>query len=65
MEKLLTPKEVAEILQVKLITVMTYLRGGTLRGVKIGRLWRVKVADLEAFVSADARNVEERMLPRV
>jgi len=49
-EKLLTPKEVADLLQIKPITVMTYLRKGTLKGFKVGRLWRVRNSDLEAFV---------------
>ncbi len=49
-EKLLTPKEVAYLLQVKPVTIMTYLRRGELKGVKVGRLWRVRNTDLEAFL---------------
>jgi len=49
-EKLLTPKEVAFLLQVKPVTIMTYLRRGELKGVKVGRLWRVRGSDLEAFL---------------
>jgi len=55
MERLLTPKQVADLLQVKTMTVMTYLRNGEIRGVKIGRLWRVRTADLEAFVGQAAK----------
>jgi len=51
-EKLLTPKEVAYLLQVKPVTIMTYLRRGELKGVKVGRLWRVRNTDLEAFLQA-------------
>lgn len=51
MEKLLTPKEVADLLQVKPVTIMTYLRRGLLKGIKVGRLWRVRGADLEAFLA--------------
>jgi Helix-turn-helix domain len=29
-----------------------WLRAGKLTGCKIGRLWRVKQADLEAFIQA-------------
>lgn len=57
MERLLTPKQVADILQVKLITVVTYLRSGALRGVKVGRLWRVRSADLEEFLRREPRKV--------
>jgi excisionase family DNA binding protein len=50
-DKLLTPKEVADILQIKLVTVTTYLRNGSLKGVKVGRLWRIRSTDLESFLS--------------
>ena len=52
-ERLLTPEEVAERLQVSRLTVMAYLRSGALRGRKVGRLWRVSEEDLRAFVEGD------------
>lgn len=36
-----TPRQVAELLQVREITVRNWLRTGVLAGVKIGHLWRV------------------------
>ncbi len=41
MERLYTPKEVAEILAIHPITVFKWLRNGKLQGVKIGSLWRI------------------------
>lgn len=48
---LITPEQVAEQLQISRLTVMDYLRKGVLRGVKVGRLWRVREADLMAFLA--------------
>jgi excisionase family DNA binding protein len=49
---LLTPEQVAERLQVKERTVLDWLRAGDLRGLKLGRLWRVRPEDLEKFLAA-------------
>ena len=50
--RLLTPQEVAEKLQVSRLTVMSYLRSGALTGVKVGRLWRVDEQELRRFLAA-------------
>jgi excisionase family DNA binding protein len=50
MDELFTAEQVAAILQVSPKTVKDWLRAGKLTGCKIGRLWRVKPADLEAFI---------------
>ena len=49
-EKLLTPEDAAKALVVKPETVREWLRTGKLKGVKMGRLWRVRERDLEAFL---------------
>jgi len=49
-ENLLTPDEAAERLAVSPKTLRDWLRTGMLKGVKVGRLWRVWPADLEAFI---------------
>jgi len=49
-EKLLTPEQVAERLQVTERTVYGWLRRGTLPALKLGRLWRIRPEDLEAFL---------------
>ena len=51
-EKLLTPEQVAESLQISKITVMTYLRTGKIKGIKVGRLWRIQECDLRDFLKS-------------
>lgn len=52
MERLLTPEEVAKKLVVSPKTVRDWLREGRLRGVKTGKLWRVREDDLRIFITA-------------
>jgi len=49
-ERLLRPEEVAEMLQVSRRTVVRWLKEGILKGVRVGRLWRVRPEDLEKFL---------------
>jgi excisionase family DNA binding protein len=49
-EKLFTPEDAAKALLVKPETLRGWLRTGKLKGVKVGRLWRVRETDLEAFL---------------
>lgn len=49
-ERLLTPHEVAERLALSPVTVAHMLRAGTLPGQKVGHLWRIRVADLDAYI---------------
>jgi excisionase family DNA binding protein len=50
-EKVYTPEGAAEALMVSPKTIREWLRTGKLGGVKVGRLWRVRESDLEAFLS--------------
>ncbi|MBE3561324.1 MAG: helix-turn-helix domain-containing protein [Ktedonobacteraceae bacterium] len=49
-EKLLTPEQVAERLQVTVQTIYTWMRSGYLPSVKMGRLWRIRPSDLDEFI---------------
>ena len=49
-EKLVTPEQVAERLQVTERTVYGWLRRGKLPALKLGRLWRIRPDDLETFL---------------
>jgi excisionase family DNA binding protein len=51
-ERLYSPEEVAEYLQVHRETVMENLRSARLRGRKVGRLWRISESDLQAYIDA-------------
>ena len=54
----LTVAEVAAELNVNETTLYSWLRLGTLRGYRMGSLWRIARTDLDAFV-ASGRNVPE------
>jgi excisionase family DNA binding protein len=53
MEDLLTLAEAAEALRVSQATVRRLIDAGELRGVRVGRLWRVPKAALEAYLGGD------------
>jgi excisionase family DNA binding protein len=55
-DKLLTPEQVAERLQLSQHTILEYLRSRRLRGVKLDRHWRVRETDLQAFIEAHLAN---------
>lgn len=50
LDKFYTPQDIADSLRVKGRVVLNLLRSGKLRGVKVGKQWRVKASDLEAFI---------------
>lgn len=49
-DQLLTPEEVADHLRVSRPTVYAWLKMGRLRGLRAGRVWRIRRADLDAFL---------------
>jgi len=51
-ERLLTVREVAELLRLSTHTVRLWLQTGKLRGLRVGRRWRVRESDLHAFLKA-------------
>jgi excisionase family DNA binding protein len=53
-ERLLTPEQAANQLGIAPRTLREWLRSGKLPGVKLGRLWRIREADLEAFIAKSA-----------
>ena len=52
MDALLTAEQAAATLQLSPKTLKGWLRAGKLTGCKIGRQWRVREVDLEAFIQA-------------
>lgn len=52
-KQLYTQNEVAEILRVNPRTVYRYLLAGRLKGIKLGKAWRVSEEDLEAFLKSE------------
>lgn len=51
MDEMLTPKEVAKLLKVSDFAIRKWLKEGKLRGAKLGDLWRIRKRDLEAFIT--------------
>jgi excisionase family DNA binding protein len=51
MEKIYTPDMAAEALHVSKDTVKSWLRSGSLQGIKAGRQWRIRESDLAQFIS--------------
>jgi excisionase family DNA binding protein len=49
-ERLFTPQDVAERLGMSKYTITEWLKTGRLKGVKIGKYWRVKASDLQTFI---------------
>ncbi|NPV54941.1 MAG: helix-turn-helix domain-containing protein [Firmicutes bacterium] len=67
MDRLLTPEEVAKRLAVSPKSIREWLRNGKLRGVKVGRLWRISPQALDRFLnnpdmSYDAEKGTERKM---
>ncbi len=51
--KLLTPEQVAGILQMHVLTVYSYIRRGKLDAVRLGRRYRIIPKDLELFIESN------------
>jgi len=58
LEKLLTPAQVAERLQVTERTVYRWIDAKELKATKLGRVWRIKEEDLEAFLNKGVNKKE-------
>ena len=52
---MLTPEQVAKILNIKERRVQELLRNGNLIGMKIGKDWRIDPADLDAYIERNKR----------
>ena len=54
-EKLLTVKDAAKVLSVKPTTIRKWLKTSKLKGMKMGRLWRIWEGEMEAFLSMERK----------
>jgi excisionase family DNA binding protein len=50
---LLTPEQVAGILQVHILTIYSYIREGKLDAIRLGRSYRITPQDLEQFIESN------------
>ena len=49
-EKFFTTEQVANILQVHPFTILKFLKEGKLKGIKLGRVYRIKESDVVNFL---------------
>jgi excisionase family DNA binding protein len=49
-ERLFSVEETAERLGMSKYTISDWIKAGRLKGFKIGKFWRVKESDLQAFI---------------
>ncbi len=54
-ERYLSPEDVAQRLNVKPLMVRRWLKDGMLKGVKVGRLWRIRESEIEEFLKSPFR----------
>lgn len=64
-EKFFTTEQVANILQVHPFTILKFIKEGKLKGVKLGRVYRITESDVKAFLearmtSAPAKNAQDK-----
>ena len=59
-ESIYTPEQVAQILQVHQFTVLKFIRQGKLKASKLGRMYRVRKADLDKFLDDLSTKEAER-----
>lgn len=55
-ERILTPSQVAQILQIHQFTVLKYIKQGKIKASKIGRVYRIRESDLEKFLDQSQSN---------
>jgi excisionase family DNA binding protein len=61
LEQYITPKEVGERLKVPVRTVFDWIYKGQLPAIKAGRQWRIKEADVLAFLEASTKKPTPRV----
>jgi excisionase family DNA binding protein len=49
-ERILTPDQVAQILQIHPFTVLKFIKQGKLKASKLGRVYRIRESELESFL---------------
>jgi excisionase family DNA binding protein len=54
-EKILTPEQVAKILQIHQFTVLKFIKQGRLKASRLGRVYRIKESDVELFLEESAK----------
>jgi excisionase family DNA binding protein len=61
---LLSVEQVAEILKLNVRTIRNYVRSGALKATRIGKQYRIALADLEVFTGQPVESLDDRILGR-
>lgn len=56
-EKFFTTEQVANILQVHPFTILKFIKAGKLKGIKLGRVYRIKESDVQEFLESRSTGV--------
>jgi excisionase family DNA binding protein len=59
-DRLLTVAEVADHMRVSNMTVYRLIKGGTLPALRVGKNYRIRSADLSAYLDASVTQVREQ-----
>ena len=59
MDILLAPEEAAVRISVSPRSIREWLRKGKIKGIKAGRLWRIRERDLEKFLGYESRKTNK------
>ena len=60
-DNLLTPEQVAGILQVHVLTIYNYIRRGRLDAIHLGRSYRIIPKDLTRFIESNRTKNQQAM----
>ncbi|MFH0834666.1 MAG: helix-turn-helix domain-containing protein [Patescibacteria group bacterium] len=60
--RILTPDQVGEMLQLHPFTILNYIKDGKLRGAKIGRVYRIRESDVEQFLDNQMLKTHDHQL---
>jgi excisionase family DNA binding protein len=63
-ETILTPDQVAQILQIHPFTVLKFIKQGKLKASKLGRVYRIRKSDVDAFLDEQAKDSQAAMEKR-
>jgi excisionase family DNA binding protein len=61
----LTPQEVSDLLRVSVYTIRRWIKEGTLPAFKVGRGWRIRESDLDAWLVGQRPHLQTGSYPAV
>lgn len=59
--KYYSTEEIAEMYNLKPVTIRNWITRGKLKAIKLGHLWRISEEELQRFVGQDKKDSKNRM----